>query len=431
LPDTVVEMGSYSVSAAISHKSSRKLLAIEDFLFTERRIRLYAWSVAAVYIAVLIREVIRGGSVIDATGNPVCIDFCSFWVGGNFATSNDPAAAYDYSAFGAAQAALVGPRHHNFPPFYFAYPPVFLFIVYPLGLMPYLTAFTVWSLLTLVLYMMAVHAVIPRWTTVIASVTPIFVAENAKLGQNGFLTAALIIYSLGCIERRPRLSGLFLALLTYKPQFGLVFPLALLVSRKWTAVFSAVSWNVVLGAAAAIAFSYKTWPLYVDAVFNRNWDLSADRGVRLTQQSVFGLLHWAGASATISWSLHLTIAAAIAILVCVVWAKPLPSALKSAALCVGTVSVTPYVQIYDLTILSVAVVFLVKDCLSRGFLPGERTAMLICFAGSFFLLAPVGPVIELVVLLLITRRIVAHGRLDAAAAPAHDNLIETQPIAVD
>ena len=47
---------------------------------------------------------------------------------------------------------------------------------------------------------------------------------NVTAGQNGFLTAALIGGTLGLMERRTALAGVCLGLLTYKPQFGLLFP---------------------------------------------------------------------------------------------------------------------------------------------------------------------------------------------------------------
>src|SRR5580704_2941869 len=51
-------------------------------------------------------------------------------------------------------------------------------------------------------------------------------------------------------------------------------------------------------------------------------------------------------------------------------ARPLPHSLKSAALCSAAAMATPYVHGYDLCVLAIAVAFLVKDCLARGFLPG-------------------------------------------------------------
>src|SRR5208282_2418000 len=104
-------------------------------------------------------------------------------------------------------------------------------------------------------------------------------------------------------------------------------------------------------------------------------------------------VHWAGASAWVSWTVHLTVAAIVAAMVCALWAKPIPYFLKAAILCIGSVVVSPYVLAYDLCTLSIAVAFLVSDGMSRGFLPGERTGMLICFAGLFPVATPIAPII--------------------------------------
>jgi hypothetical protein len=94
-------------------------------------------------------------------------------------------------------------------------------------------------------------------------------------------------------------------------------------------------------------------------------------------------------------------------IVCVVWAKPIPYALKAAILCIGSVTVTPYVCVYDLPILSIAA-FLVKDGLSRGFMPGERTLILVCFAALFLLLTvtlAATPLVCAALLFLAVRRV--------------------------
>jgi len=96
-----------------------------------------------------------------------------------------------------------------------------------------------------------------------------------------------------------------------------------------------------------------------------------------------------------------------------------PHSLKAAILCVGVVTVTPYLFPYDFCILSIAVAFLVYDGLSRGFLLGERTTILICFFSLFLFLgafAPTGSVVCAVMLFLIALRIVAY-RGDALAVP--------------
>ena len=184
--------------------------------------------------------------------------------------------------------------------------------------------------------------------------------------------------------------------------------------------------SVLLGVAAGIEFGYQGWPSFIDLLHHRNSNLSPD-GVELTHQSIYGLLYWAGASEWLSWTVHLGVAIVVTIAVCAVWAKPFPQSLKAAILCIGAVTVTPYVLQYDLCILSIAVAFLVRDGLSRGFLPGERTAILICVAAFllWFAQIPISPVVYAAILFLITRRIVAYRRRDIgerkADAPVEGN----------
>ena len=130
------------------------------------------------------------------------------WLSGRFAVSGNSAQIFDYSTFSAAQIALFG---HDNCPFItpYVYPPTYLFMTYSLGFMPYLIAFAAWVLATLFLYGTAVYAIIPRRGAVIAAMSPFFVAVNADFGHNGYITAALIGFSLAFLERRPWLSGIF------------------------------------------------------------------------------------------------------------------------------------------------------------------------------------------------------------------------------
>src|SRR5438105_147271 len=73
--------------------------------------------------------------------------------------------------------------------------------------------------------------------------------SNVGHGQNGFLTATLLGGGLIFLERRPILAGVLLGLLAYKPQFGLLIPLVLLATGRWTAIAAATV--TVLSACSA------------------------------------------------------------------------------------------------------------------------------------------------------------------------------------
>jgi hypothetical protein len=278
--------------------------------------------------------------------------------------------------------------------------------------MPFLLGYAAWIAATLFAYQAAVYAIISRRAACIAAIAPGPVLVNIVNGHTGFLTAALVGLSLVFIERRPWVSGIFLGLLTYKPHFGVLFPLALLASRNWRALGSAAAVSAALAILAAIAFGYQGWQFFFEFLANRNAGLSTNQGFEILYlQSVFALLHWMGIDLWITWTAHLAVAGAVALAVWFVWAKPFPFALRATVLCIGSVMVTPYVLAYDLCILSIAAAFLVSDGLSRGFLPGERTGMLICWAILFPVwtsLAPIGPFLYFSLLLLAARRIAAY-----------------------
>jgi len=381
-----------------------KLIQGEDRIFTESRLRLYGSGGVFVFFFLLLWVVLRNPWPFLPNGTPRCIDFGFFWLSGKLAVAGDTAKIFDYPAWSAVQAAFFGPGICiNFNRFY--YPPTLLFLTYPLGLMPYSIALIVWLIASFGFYLAAVYAIIPRRETLItASTLVVVILSNVLLGHTGFLTAALLGLSLVFMERRPWLSGIFLALLTYKPHFGLLFPIALLASRNWRVIGSTISAAVVLGALAAIAFGYEGWTSFIHALTDRDSGLGPP-GVEMRLQSIFGLFQLVGASAWISWSAQLVVSVMVAIYIWTIWAKPISFNLKAAAICAGILLVTPYALFYDLCILPIAAAFFLKEGLSRGFLPGERTGIFICW----LLLCPMtwrfGPMVSAVLLFLIARRI--------------------------
>ena len=84
-------------------------------------------------------------------------------------------------------------------------------------------------------------------------------------------------------------------------------------------------------------------------------------------QSVFGLLRAHGASEMLAWSVQAAAALAAAVALVVLWRSRAAFELKAAALACGALLATPYVYMYDLVVLAVAVAFLLHDALQRGF----------------------------------------------------------------
>jgi hypothetical protein len=368
---------------------------------TGRRLGWSAGAVALVYVAALASQ-LMGHSWLLKPHQKNCIDFTWIWLSGKFALSADPVRVYAHPVFAAARAALVGPPNCYIGSF--DYPPTLLFFVFPLGLLPYSIAFAVWVAATLLFYLAAIYAIIPRSAAVVAALAPFPVYFNVFLGHTGFLTAGLLGFALVSVETRPWLSGIFLGLLSYKPQFGILFPFVLLVSRDWTVLRSAVITTIAAAAAAAIVFGLQTWPAFVASLADRATSVSADRLMAAPLVSLFGFLSSIGAAPLTAWAAQLAVSAIVVARVCYLWAQPIPYPLKAAALAIGSILAAPHVIGYDACILSIGVAFLVKDGLARGFLRGERAALFACWAGMFLLAGPIPIIVCIILLILVARR---------------------------
>ena len=159
-----------------------------------------------------------------------------------------PARAFDPPAQHAREQTIFGKD----TPFYgWHYPPFFLFVAGALALMPYAGALAVWQASTLLLYL----GMLWRDPALLAGArerrrrrmtrdpdcgccSPLAfpaVFVNLGHGHNGFLTAALIGGAAGLLDRRPVVAGILFGLLAYKPQFGVMIPLVLIVTGRWRA----------------------------------------------------------------------------------------------------------------------------------------------------------------------------------------------------
>jgi len=375
---------------------------LKDGFSTERRLAVYASGVALGYAITLIWQLMYNNFRIGLPAKD-CLDFTWIWLSSKLALSSTIAQVYDYSSFSAARVALVGPPNCVLE--HFDYPPTLLLFTFPLGFLPYAVAFVAWMGLTLLVYLAAVYAIIPRAAAIIAALTPYPVFINFLLGHNGFLTAGLLGLALAFMEGRPWVSGIFLGLLTYKPQFGILVPLALVASRNWRVLLSTTIATVIFGLAATLVFGFQAWPSFIEALVDRGSALNDDPRLSLYLLSVSGFLRAFSISPQIAWSAQLAITGVLAATVYAVWALPISHSLKAAALAIASLLAAPHAFSYDFCILTVAVAFLVKEGLSRGFRPRERGVMFGCWAGLNLLFGPFPAAICVVLLVLVVRRI--------------------------
>src|SRR5215469_11665318 len=174
--------------------------------------------------------------ILAPAGRPLPCDFLAFWAAGRAALSTHAASAYDPNIFHSVQTGIAGPFPDSY---YWNYPPVFFFVAVVLASIPYLSAFLAWVVAGVTVYAIAVGAIVRRWEGALAACASPVLLLTGFGGQNGFLTAALLAGSLMFLPQRPIFGGILLGLLTYKPQFGILIPVALIAGGNWRALCSA------------------------------------------------------------------------------------------------------------------------------------------------------------------------------------------------
>jgi len=362
----------------------------------------------------------EGHWLIDGASQAIANDFVNVWAAGKLALQGHPAAAYDWTLHREVEVAALG---HDFDGYYgWHYPPTFLFVAAALAVLPYLAAVLTWMAVTLPAYMAAVRTIIgERLGLLLACAFP-GAFWNVSAGQNGFLTAALIGGVLVQIERRPIIAGICLGLLTYKPQFGILFPIVLAFDGRWRVIAAAAATAAVLCAASLLAFGAESWHAFVEWMPVTSAAVFAEGRAGLNKlQSLFGVVRWLGGGMTAAWIAQGALIAGATVAVTALWRRPVSYEIKAAALAVGALLATPYLYIYDFAVLAIPLAFLLRLGLRDGFLPHELSAM-VAASGLIlvfpFLAVPTGFAAALIVAAMIARRAVpGHRWLSPATLP--------------
>lgn len=304
----------------------------------------------------------------DAAGAPLCRDFSVFWASGRMAGEGHALLAYDWPATHRFLLAAGQADGCTMPLFY---PPSFLLWLIPFGAAPYAWAAAAWVAFTLTGFLAAVRLATPRPQALLMALAAPATLACLAVGQNGLLTAALAVAGLALLDRRPILAGLLLGLLAYKPQFGLMLPVALLASGRWKAVAGAAASLAAGAVAAGLAFGWSVYPLFLEAVrWAGDHIVAAGALAEFKQQSVHALAHQLGAGATAAWICQGLASIGAAVGVAWLWRGDAPWRCKAAGLLAAMFVATPYSGIYDFPVLAAAVILLAACGLRLGRLEG-------------------------------------------------------------
>ncbi len=333
---------------------------------TAARARGYCLILLGIYAIAVAGWIALSDGLIDRNGKPLGTDFSNVYAAGTLTRQGRPAEAYEPALQHAAEKAVFGGRE---VPFYgWHYPPFFFAVAVVVAAVPYAWGLAIWLAASFAVYLAAIRAILPGPQTLLIAAAFPAVFVNVGHGQNGFLTAALLGGALHLLDRRPWLAGVLIGLLAYKPQFGVLIPLALLAGGRWSTIGAAVATVAALLALSFATLGGGVWHAFADSMTFTQTVVLEQGGTGWEKiQSVFSAVRMWGADVHTAYAVQIALALLLAASLAWLWQSDAAFELKASALATGSLLATPYVLDYDLVVLAVAIAFFARHGLSRGF----------------------------------------------------------------
>lgn len=331
----------------------------------------------------------------DSFGRLLGADFSALWAAGRAALAGETASPYQLAWFVEHLRLQMGEHALRLA---WSYPPVLYLAVAPLGILSYSAALAVWLGASLSALAAAARAIVRDPLVWLAILAFPGLYANGVQGQTGFLTGALLAGGLYCVDKRPVMAGMLFAALAYKPQFGVLLPIALMAGGHWRVIVSAAVTGCFLLAASSFFFGVESWSAWLAGLAEtRQNTLDAGAGGFYLMASLFALVRQLGGSAWLAYSAQVVLLIGLAVALAAMWRAKADTNLRNAGTAAAALLATPYCMDYDLAALGAALAFLAAYGLHRPMAPWSHTLMAIAFVApplarfsGFFLGLPLG-----------------------------------------
>lgn len=326
-----------------------------------RRLTVYAVVGLVLQVLALVIWGIRFYVLKDWTAPMLGYDFSVFWSAARVALEHNATAVFSAQWMQPMEESL---RHQvGYSPW--PYPPTFLLAVVLFGLLPFGVALVLYFVLGLSAYgaMLAriSHNVERAWLPWLAAFPGVPVALG--LGQNSLLTVSAAGAALALLETNAGFAGMCIAILVIKPQFGVLFPLALVCGRQWKALVVAGLCTLAFAGGSVAVFGVDAWRAFAAYLpeFSRIAVEQGGREMWLGMPTVFAISRSLGLSVRAAYVVHGLVAAPAVMVMIFLWAKRARFELRATAFVVATLLMQPYIMFYDLVWLILPIVFLMRD----------------------------------------------------------------------
>ncbi len=310
----------------------------------------------AAYLAAIAWELNSGRT----GGAALHIDFVAFWAAAKLALAGEAVSAFDPQTLVAAQSLAPDGAWDTYA---WYYPPGFHLLIAPLGLLGFSAAFAIFSAVATGLYIWALGGwarPVPGGLSLAVAAPP--VAFVLATGNASLLWAAALLSALSLLARgQPRSAGAMIALLTLKPQLGLLIPVALIAGRHWRALLWATAATAAIVAVTIAVFGVDYWAEFFRAMARATSLFEVHGANAVTMITWYAFARQFGAGHETALALQMLSLAAAAGAVGLLWSRRRVGLdLKIAALLLATLISTPYAFQYELVLAVAGALFLAR-----------------------------------------------------------------------
>lgn len=286
-------------------------------------------------------------------------DFVNVFTSGRFVIEGRLADLYDKDAYRAWQTAHFGWGIHDHM---YSYPPVTLFYTPLFGAVPYLWALALWTIVSLLLFGLAARPWLAREKLAegLGLILPTTIV-CVWAGHYGLIMGALWLAAWHHLETRPKLSGLMTGLMIIKPHMAVLMPILYLRRKAWTAIAAAAATVAVLVTLSILVFGVDLWRTYLESTSQSQLNLihATHTFFAKMMPTLPPALFAYGFPAGFVWSAQAVVATIVIILM---WrfqpADPYRAGLAAA---VATFLILPYAFNYDMTVVGLASLIILKQ----------------------------------------------------------------------
>jgi alpha-1,2-mannosyltransferase len=341
-----------------------------DAALGRERAIVYGWVFLAAQLALLGFLALRSHGAFGGAASDATTDFMMLYASGKMAAAGTPDQVYDLARQSALQQRIFGAPLNGMMPFY--YPPIYLIVCVALAALPYLVGFAAWVIATGGLFFAALRWIARDWRLALAlcSFPPAIV--NAGLGQNAFVTAALLGLGMLLVDGQPWLAGFALGALAFKPHFLILVPLALIAGRRWRALAGLVVSVAALTAVSGLLFGVATWRAFIAHLAEAGSIYGGDAHGYWAETSLFAAVRLLGGGFAVAAAIHATAMALAAAATAYGWWKGAGLPVRATLLIAGTLVAMPVNLSYDLLAAAGAVAFLCRDDAVPRLRPWEK-----------------------------------------------------------